>query len=333
MKNRVGLGTFPLASVFTKVTKKRAEEMVKTFIDKGGYYIDAAPVYGFGEVERILGKALKSFPRNQYYLMTKCGWVGIGSQKPAVSSKKKDILRECEDSLRRLGVNCIDLYFVHLPDPDTPFRETMEALLDLKKDGKIRRIGVSNVSLRELEEYARHGKVEFVQNRFSCVNRSIGSHFSKYLERKKIGLVPYQVVERGLLTGKVSGKYRLRPGDLRRQKPEWQAEVATEISDWTNTCLRPIAESLGVDTENLAISWMLSKPYVDFVIVGATNIEQVETNLESGDLRLPKKIIREIDESYENFELDIRRRYKKEVYRFMGLDDKFYQPSLDPRQA
>jgi aryl-alcohol dehydrogenase-like predicted oxidoreductase len=196
-KNRVGLGTFPLASVFTKVTNKQAEEIVKAFIDEGGYYIDVAPIYGFGKVEQTLGKILKAIPRNQYFLMTKCGWVGIESKKLAVSSKKEDILRECDNSLKRLSVDYIDLYFVHLPDPDTPFKETMKTLLKLKKKGKIRQIGVSNVSLCELKEYQKYGRVDYVQNRFSSINRSIDSDFAKYLLKERIGLIPYQVIERG----------------------------------------------------------------------------------------------------------------------------------------
>jgi aryl-alcohol dehydrogenase-like predicted oxidoreductase len=135
-----------------------------------------------------------------------------------------------------------------------------------------------------------------------------------------------------LLSDKVSEKYRLRPGDLRLQKPEWQAEIATEISDWTNTALKPMAKKLKVDVENLAISWMLSKKFVDFVIVGATNVDQLKTNLNSNSIKLSKKIVKEIDQKYQEFEMDIRRRYKKEVYRFMGLDDKFYQPSIVPRR-
>src|SRR3989344_9210303 len=175
-RNRVGLGTFPLAGVFSPVTKTKAKRVVQKFLDEGGYYIDTAPLYGFGEVEILLGDALKKYSRNQFYITTKCGYIDVEGktfQTIQKSGKYKDVVRECERSLKRLQLDYVDLYFVHSPDPDTPFDETMEALFKLQKDGKIKEIGVSNVNLEELKEYNKFGNVKYIQNRFSLINHSI----------------------------------------------------------------------------------------------------------------------------------------------------------------
>lgn len=227
MRNRVGLGTFPLAGVFSKITKDKAKDVVRTFLKSGGYYIDTAPMYGFGEVEKILGDVLKEFQRDQFYLITKCGYKDVEGktfQTIPRGATHDDVIRECDTSLKRLKQDFIDLYFVHSPDPITPFSETMETLYKLQEQGKIREIGVSNVNLKELREYNKNGRVKFIQNRFSLINRSIDRELEKYLLDNKIGLVPYQVIDRGQLTGSVIEGMKLHDGDLRIGRSDWEPE-------------------------------------------------------------------------------------------------------------
>jgi len=236
MKNRMGLGTFPLAGVFNKISKEKAKEIVKLFLNNGGYYIDAAPLYGFGEVEKLLGEVLKDYPRDKYYVITKCGYIDVEGktfQTVQKSGRYNDVIRECERSLQRLKLDYIDLYFVHSPDPNTPFEETMRALTDLQKKGKIKYIGVSNVTLAELKEYNRDSNVDFIQNRFSLINRSIDQKFQKYLLENKIGLIPYQVIDRGQLTGKVFENIsNLSEKDLRKGRSDWQPNKLDVMAKW-----------------------------------------------------------------------------------------------------
>ena len=132
--NGIGLGTFPFASPFTKVDESEALNIVTSYINGGGKYIDTAPTYAFGEVENLLGRILKKFNRDDFFINTSCGFIRQGNGY-VKSGKYKDVIQDCEESLLRLGLNEIDLYISHTPDTETgtPFSETIAALEDLKK--------------------------------------------------------------------------------------------------------------------------------------------------------------------------------------------------------
>jgi len=327
MKNRVGLGTFPLAGVFSKIDKEKAKEIVKLFLDNGGYYIDTAPLYGFGEVENILGDVLKDYPRESYYLITKCGYIDVEGKTFATvqkSGKYSDVIRECNISLKRLGLDFIDLYFIHSPDPDTPFEETMKALNDLQIKGKIKQIGVSNVNLEELKEYSKYGTIEFVQNRFSLINRSINVEFQQYLIDNSIGLIPYQVIDRGQLTESIISGIKFRVGDLRIGRMEWSEEKKNLIAKWSKENLLPIAKKLGITLSQLSIAWALHQKYLSFVIVGVTNPVCIPINLKATNIRFDESILKEINNAYQKLEEEVRVKYGQTVREFRGLNEKFY---------
>lgn len=327
-RNRVGLGTFPLADVFSHISKADAIKLVKQFIDKGGYYIDTAPMDGFGEVEVLLGEALKDYPRNKYYIATKCGYIdveGKSFQTIQKSGKYDDVIRECERSLKRLKVDYIDLYFMHSPDPKTPVEETMRAMIKLQEEGKIREIGTSNVNLSELKEYNQSGKIRFIQNRFSLLNRSIDAELEKYMMDRSVKLVPYQVIDRGQLTGKVfEGVGKLREGDLRVGRSDWLPEKVDVIADWVKSSLSPIAKRLGITLGQLSIAWALHQKYMGFVIVGNTNPEYTEINLKAGNIELTTEVIKEIDIAYKDLENTIKEKYGQSIREFRGLNEKYY---------
>ena len=327
-KNRVGLGTFPLADVFSHISKDAGIKLVKRFIEMGGYYIDTAPMYGFGEVEVLLGEALKDYPRDKYYVATKCGYIDVeGKTFKTIqkSGKYEDVIRECERSLKRLKVDFIDLYFMHSPDPKTPVEETMRALVKLQEDGKIKEIGTSNVNLKELKEYNQSGKITFIQNRFSLINRSINFEFEKYMMDHSIKLVPYQVIDRGQLTGKVfEGVTKLRDGDLRVGRSDWLAEKVDMIADLVKSPLSPIAKRLGITLGQLSIAWALHQQYVGFVIVGNTNPEYTKINLKAGSVKLTPEIVKKIDAAYKVLEDSIKEKYGQSVREFRGLNEKYY---------
>jgi aryl-alcohol dehydrogenase-like predicted oxidoreductase len=326
--NRVGLGTFPLANVFSKITKDQAKDIVRDFIKQGGYYIDTAPMYGFGDVELLLGEVLNEFPRDSYYIVTKCMYIDVEGktfQTIQKSGKYDDVIRECDRSLKRMGLDFIDLYLVHSPDPNTPFTETMNALRELKKQGKIKHIGVSNVDLDELKEFNKQGDVEFIQNRFSLINRSINQELSDYLLQHKIGLIPYQVIDRGQLTGKVNeGVNDLKDGDLRIGRSDWDPEKVNLIGDWVKNSIAPIAKKLGVTIGQLSVAWALHQPYLSFVIVGVTNPTYIPINLNANSIKLTKEQLTEIDEAYSKLEETIKSKFGISVREFRGLNEKYY---------
>jgi aryl-alcohol dehydrogenase-like predicted oxidoreductase len=327
MKNRVGLGTFPLASVFSKISKDEAKRVAHEFISAGGYYIDTAPMYGFGEVESLLGEVLKDFSRDQYYVVTKCGYIDVEGktfQTIEKSGKYDDVLRECDRSLKRLGVDYIDLYFMHSPDPNTPIDETLRAMEKLQENGKIKEIGVSNVNVEELKEYNKTGKVKFVQNRFSLINRSINGELKNYMLENDIKLVPYQVIDRGQLTGSVIEGMDLKDGDLRVGRSDWLPEKYNVIADWSKENLQPIAKKLNITLGQLSMAWALHQPYMGFLIVGVTNTEYIPINLKADSIKLSPEVLAEIDDAYAQLEQKIQSDFGVSVREFRGLNEKYY---------
>jgi myo-inositol catabolism protein IolS len=326
-KNRVGLGTFPLASVFNKITRAEAKNIVCSFLDNGGYYIDTAPMYGFGEVEQLLGEVFREFSRETYYIATKCGYIDVEGktfQTIQKSGRYKDVIQECDRSLQRLGVDYIDLYFMHSPDPATPVDETLRAMEKLKQDGKVRELGVSNVNLDELKEYNQTEKISFIQNRFSLINRSIGRSLQQYLQEHDIKLVPYQVIDRGQLTESVIDGMKLERGDLRIGRSDWREKQYSIITNWSKTYLLPIARQLGITLEQLALAWALHQPYMGFLIVGVTTPSYVPVNLKAQQIVLKPDVIDAIEIAYERLKQQVNSEFGVSIREFRGLNEKYY---------
>ena len=327
MKNRVGLGTFPLVGVFKEIDKESAKNIVRQFINEGGYYIDTAPNYGFGYMETLLGEVLKEFPRDKYYLITKCGYIDVEGktfQTLVKSSKYEDVIREFDRSLTRLGMDYIDLYMVHNPDKNTPFDETMRALTKLRDEGKIGKIAVSNVSFEELNKFNENGDISYVENRFNLISRSLSPEFEKYLIVKNIKLIPYHLLDIGMLTGIAFENYKLRPGDMREILKYWSQENQDLIFAWVREKLAPIAKKLGITIGQLNIAWALKQKFIDFVIVGTTNPKYLTINLNANKIELSKETVDELENIYKELETDIKSKFGKSIREFRGFNDKFY---------
>ncbi len=324
MKNRVGLGTFPLSSVFNPISSADAEKLVKKFIELGGYYIDTAPLYGNGEVEKLLGQALKSTPRENFYLITKTVKHVDENGKLFKSGKYEDVVKQIDNSLTRLDLDYVDCLMVHSPDKDVPIEETLRAMEELQKAGKVKDLAVSNVNLEELKEYNKTNKIKFVQNSFSLINRSISTELEKYFIDNKISLIPYHLLEIGLLTGIAFENFKLRDGDLRRQVPYWNQENQDIVFDWVRNSLAPIAKKLGITIGQLNIAWALHQPIIDFIIAGTTKPEYLSINLKANDIKLSKEILLEIENAYKSLEVKIKSDYGKSLREFRGLNEKYY---------
>jgi len=317
--NGMGLGTFPFASPFGKMDDNYSREILHAFLKRCGKYIDVAPTYAFGKVEEMLGEEFKKLNRNQFFVNTSCGYVKNGDAY-LVSGKYDDVIEDCEASLKRLQLDYIDLYISHIPDVKTPFEETISAMRELKRQGKIKHIGVSNVTLEQLKEYNQNGDVEFVQNRFSLLNQSIDKDFSDYLMTNNIGLVAYQVLDRGLLTDKMLGKFSVNDGDLRKKKPEFNENVINEISLWVTNDLKPIADKYGISISTLAIKWAQKQPFIAMCQCGATKLEQLADFEVAVNKLIPSIFYNEVDNAYIKLQERIKEKYNQTVRQFMGLE-------------
>ncbi len=318
--NGIGLGTFPFASPFTKVDESEAVNIVTTYINAGGKYIDTAPTYAFGEVEILLGKILKKFKRDNFFINTSCGFVRQGNGY-IKSGRYKDVIQDCDESLLRLGLNEIDLYISHTPDTETgtPFSETISAMEDLKKQGKIKAIGVSNVLLEQLKEYNQSNNVEFVQNRFSLLNQNFDEKFTDYCIKNRIGIVAFQVIERGILTEKfIDSNIELSKNDLRNKKPEFRKGVRWVIQNWVKEDLIPISIRYDLPLSALAIKWALSNDFIALCQCGASNTKQVINNLKSIQSS-NSDIIDEINAAYNKLSDFLEKEYQQSVIDFLGI--------------
>ena len=256
--------------------------VVNTAIESGINFLDTADIYGGGQSEEYLGRALKG-RRDKVLIATKFGMkMGEGKQggQPAY------IRQAAEDSLRRLGTDHIDLYQIHQPDPSTPIADTLGALTELVKAGKVREIGCSNFSAAQLQEAAKfHGsRFVSVQNNYSMFHREPEAEVLPECQRLGIAFLPYFPLANGLLTG----KYRKGQPYPKSSRAEdgFGPKVFTEENLVLVEQLRAFAESRGHTLLELAMCWLASKPVIASVIAGAKSPEQVKSNASAVSWRL-----------------------------------------------
>jgi aryl-alcohol dehydrogenase-like predicted oxidoreductase len=255
-------------------------------IDAGVNLIDTAPAYGLGLSEEFVGKAIAG-RRDKVVLATKVGlrWDDTKGMK----FKERDgvtlyrylgpesIREELERSLRRLNVDYIDLYQTHWQDPTTPIAETMQTLLDLKKEGKIRAIGVSNCTVGQVEEYLAAGPVDCVQERYSMMDRAMEEEYLPYCLDHNIAVLAYSTLANGLLTGKMGPERDFPTDDLRHDNPRFTKENRARIQE-TLQQLTPIAEKYGLTIGGLVIAWTIAQPGLTHALVGARDGAQATEN-------------------------------------------------------
>lgn len=324
MKNRVGLGTFPLAGVFTATTPSDAQKIILKFIELGGYYFDTAPLYGNGEIEKLLGQTLKEVPRENYYLSSKTVKHVDENGQLFKSGRYSDIVQQIDVSLGRLKTDYVDQLMIHLPDDGTPIEETLRAMEDLQKSGKVKELAVSNVNLEELVQYNVSGKIKYVQNRFSLISRSLSTEFENYLLENRIYLIPYHLLEIGFLTDLALTEFTMRAGDLREKLPYWNSENQKVIFEWVRKYLAPIADRLGITIGQLTIAWTLQLPFVDYVVVGTTSQNTLGQNLETNNIKLDPGTLQQIEDAYYQLESSVLEKYNQPLRQFRGLNTRFY---------
>jgi aryl-alcohol dehydrogenase-like predicted oxidoreductase len=288
---RIGLG----CNNFGWRTDETASTVVvEAALDRGINFFDTADIYDSGKSEGFLGRALGSH-RKGVIIATK---FGMKMDDRRQGAKPDYVKRAAADSLRRLGTDYIDLYQLHQPDPQTPIADTLGALNDLVREGKVREIGCSNFSaeqLREAASAAAPGAARFVsvQNEYSMLHRDPEPDVLRECERLKLALLPYFPLASGLLTGKY------RPGAAppagSRGEAGFGPKVFTEENLAIAESLRQYAQANGHSLLELAFSWLLSRPAVASVIAGATTPEQIRANAAAGNWRLTPAELQEVD--------------------------------------
>jgi aryl-alcohol dehydrogenase-like predicted oxidoreductase len=264
-------------------------------VDAGINWIDTAPIYGCGQSELVVGLALREMS-DKPLIATKCGLRWNDKREKVNCLDHDSIIKECEDSLKRLGVEVIDLYQMHWPQPEGQLEEGWEAMAMLVRQGKVRYIGVSNFSLEQLQRVAAIHPPASLQPPYSMLRRDIEKELVPYCGQNNIGIVAYSPMQKGLLTGKFSKEHlaTLAPDDHRLNDPDFSG-VKFEKNLAIVEAIKSIAERNGKTVAQLAIAWVLRKEEVTAAIVGARKQEQIQETVQAGDWILCDDDVTEIE--------------------------------------
>jgi aryl-alcohol dehydrogenase-like predicted oxidoreductase len=258
-------------------------------IDAGINWIDTAPVYGLGHSEAVVGEALKSLS-DKPYVFTKCGFVWDENDEVTPQLAADSVRMEIEGSLRRLGVESIDLYQVHYPNPEELVEEAWRAMDDARQAGKIRYLGVSNFSTEQLQTVAEISPVTSLQPQYSMIFTDGEQDVLPYCEQNSIGVINYSPMGSGMLTGKMSRERiaNLADDDWRKdpEKAPQFAEPRLSRNLGLAEIAADIAQELGWTVPEVAIAWTLHNPAITGAIVGLRSIEQVNGVLRAPDVGL-----------------------------------------------
>lgn len=272
---------------------------IRHAIEAGVNWIDTAAIYGLGHSEEVVARALRGIPAvDRPYVFTKCGFVWDPARpnaEPPRVGERSSVRRECEDSLRRLGVERIDLYQMHQPAADVPVEDYWAALLELRDEGKVRAVGLSNHTVEQLAAAEKIGHVETLQPPFSGIKRGAAAELIPWCRERSTGVIGYSPMQAGLLTGSFTRERAaaLAPGDWRSRDPEFAGSALGRNLALADA-LRPVADRRGVSPGAVAIAWTTAWPGVTAAIVGARSPAQVDGWLPAAELSLSAADLAEI---------------------------------------
>lgn len=304
----IAIGTWAIGGTWWGGTDESDSiDAIRAAIDNGVNFIDTAAVYGFGVSETLVGKAIEG-RRDQVFIATKCGlrWDFDEGQhffdlegKSVHRYLGADSIRwEVEQSLNRLNIDCIDLYQTHWQDPAIPVEETMTALLELKQEGKIRAIGVSNCDSNRMKQYASVGPLDSDQEKFSMLDPEINDDQVPYCIENNVAILAYSPMAMGLLTGKLTPERKLKEGDVRLTRPRFSKENRIRVQTMLKE-LKPIADQYDLTMPQFVLAWTVAQPGVTHVLAGARNPQQALENAKAGNLEINESDLNTISQILE----------------------------------
>lgn len=270
---------------------------IRRAVELGVNWVDTAAVYGLGHSEELVAQALKSVPESERpYVFTKCSLVWDDEGDISNVLNRDSVKRECEESLRRLQTDVIDLYQIHWPRPDEDIEEGWEALVELRDEGKVRHIGVSNFDVSQMERIEEIASVETLQPPYNMLNRGVEEEILPYCGEHDIGVIVYSPMRSGLLTGKMTPErvQNLPSDDWRRNADDFQEPRLSKNLKLVEL-LRAIGEQHGRSPAEVAIAWTLRHPAVTAAIVGGRRPDQVDGIIGAAEFRLSEDETEEIE--------------------------------------
>jgi aryl-alcohol dehydrogenase-like predicted oxidoreductase len=296
----IGLGTWAIGGPWQygwgPQEDRDSLEAIGEALECGINWIDTAPIYGCGHSEEVVGRALRQF-RPRPLVATKCGLLWNSQREKISCLDARSITAECEASLKRLGVEVIDLYQMHWPQPEEQIEEGWEAMVRLVEQGKVRYAGVCNFTVPQLERIERMAPPASLQPPYSMLQRDIEAELLPYCSRKKIGVVVYSPLQKGLLTGKFTEEYlkTLPPDDHRVQTdPNFRQPLFGRNLRIIER-LKDVAAQAGMTVGQLAVAWVLRKLEVTSAIVGARRKGQIREIAPAAEAELPESLWEEVE--------------------------------------
>lgn len=296
----VGYGAWELGGNWGPIDRENAIKILNLAYENGVNFFDTAPAYGLGKSEESVGEFLKGKERDSLYIATKCGLEWDQKGRIRNNLKKERVLKEIDDSLKRLKTDYVDLYQIHWPDPNTPLQETAEALQKILDSKKARYIGVSNFSSNQIEELVKYVDIVSTQNYYNLLVRYIEKELFPVVKKYDLAVIPYSPLAKGLLTGKISKDFVPDRRDPRamdeifknRDLFEKNVEKVEELKILSNRIGRPLSQ--------LAINWLLHHDEVPTVIAGTKDEMHLMENIEAGDWELSEDIYLKIEKIIED---------------------------------
>ena len=268
----ISAGTWTLGGqAFTDIDNEEGIRALRALVEHGVNHVDTAAAYSNGESERLVGEALEGI-RDKVYITTKTG-LGPNGRDSSPATVRKQL----EESLVNLRTDYVDNYVIHWPDPNVPFDDTMEVLLDLKEEGKIRAIGVSNFTQAQVEEISRAGQIDSFQMGYSMVSRGLKDLF-EWAHAQGLGTMSYASLAAGILTGTYRKLPHFAEGDVRATIYDYFREPTfSQVMKLLNV-MDAIAADRHVPLAQIAINWSTQQGFIDTALIGARNVREAEEN-------------------------------------------------------
>jgi aryl-alcohol dehydrogenase-like predicted oxidoreductase len=292
----VGLGLMSMSGVYGNANDDESIGVIHHGIDRGINHLDSSDMYGWGHNETLLGRALKGGYRDKALVVTKFGQVKGADGKQGVDGRPEYVMQACEASLKRLGVDVIDVYYQHRVDPNVPIEDTVGAMKRLVEQGKVRALGLSEARPETIRRAHKVHPIAAVQNEYSLLYRKEGEETLRATRELGITLVAYAPLGRSLLTGSVHGKQDLAEGDRRLQHPRFQGENLDKNVEIVAR-LEALAREKGCTPAQLVLAWLLAQGKDVVAIPGTKRKQRLDENIRALDLRLSKEDLDRISDA------------------------------------
>jgi aryl-alcohol dehydrogenase-like predicted oxidoreductase len=293
----VGIGTWPMAGSGRTGWGPQDDQdsitSIRRGLEWGINWIDTAPNYGLGHSEEVVGMAIKGISPKPI-ISTKCLFMWKPDGTPVMRLDRERVRIQCENSLKRLNIDTIDMYMIHWPDPIQYVEEAWETLVELKKEGKVRTIGVSNFTVAQMEMLKPIHHIEFMEPPYSMLERKVEEEILDYCRKNNIGVVVYSPLQQGLLTGAIKSIDDLAADDVRRRNPLFKEPSFSANLNLARE-LAPIAKKYGRSVAQLAIAWVLRRPEVTSAITGPRVPAEIEDTIKAGEWELTKEDIAAVE--------------------------------------